>query len=482
MPIKDIQKRKESQARYRKSEHGHAVRKRLSVNSNSLAAVDAWCKTANRKTRETATMHFLPWSCIDDCEAFRDDLTVRQIAIRLGRTMKAVAARRAKLRKEDGPDMLLASGDSNPEIITALLSVEIPTGAGSDDVLPEEIQYMPPGSHTITATQGGKKVTKTVRVTEAGAKALQAFYEKAKKNADAGTGDLPYFDFNHDDKEASAHPVEFRWGGDDPKTGGIRAKLEWTKPGSEAVLGKTYRRFSPAFTQAANGEVNGSDINMGGLVNRAAFTLIQPIRSKAGADDQQPENNTDTPMKTLLAILAKAGLISSPDLDEASAVSQFQTNHAAIVAKQADLSTQVTALTTKNGELDGLLKAAQAENEKVTKAQAVSAIDAAVVSGRIAPKDDALKAKWVDAFARDPEGTQAMLDSLPQNPALRTIVKAKDASAAAGANGEHPFLVKAKAYATEHKVSDGDAIMTVAKADPKLYDEYRDSLVVYGKH
>lgn len=95
--------------------------------------------------------------------------------------------------------------------------------------------------------------------------------------AASGEGDHPYFDFNHDDKEASAHPKAVRWAGDDPRQGGIRAQVDWTGAGKRAVLGRDFRRFSPSFYVDEKGEITGIPVNAGGLVNRAAFRRISPV-------------------------------------------------------------------------------------------------------------------------------------------------------------------------------------------------------------
>ena len=55
-----------------------------------------------------------------------------------------------------------------------------------------------------------------------------------------------YFDFNHDEEEASAWPTSFRW----VESKGIFADVEWSDQGKAAVTGKAYRYFSPAFLLA----------------------------------------------------------------------------------------------------------------------------------------------------------------------------------------------------------------------------------------
>lgn len=375
------------------------------------------------------------------------------------------------------------AGEVPEEIVYAHFATVVEPNA--DNTLPEDIQWAPPGKHTIKASAGGKPVTKVVIVNAKSAQAVQTFFADAMAKAGSNEDDLPFFDFDHQDGAASAHPTEFYWGGDDPKTGGIRAKLEWTGAGKAAVLGKDFRRFSPAMKLADNGEIVGSEINMGGLVNRAAFQKIQPVRAKGTADPDEPTQ--DQNMKTLLTLLAKAGLISSPDLDEASAASQFQTNHAALLAKQTKTETDLGTVTAKNTELTNALQVEKDRNVTLAKAQASAVVNAAVLAKKIEPKNATLIAKYEEMYQADPDGTKLIIDSLPVNPAFQTVVHAKGASgeqnhlATAGAGGEHEFVVKAKALATEQHIKEGDAVALLAKREPKLYESYRDSLVVYGK-
>ena len=140
-----------------------------------------------------------------------------------------------------------------------------------------ELQYMPPGRHRIRASQGGKPLSVEVAVDAQTAVTLQTFLAARLAAAAEGHDDRPFFDFNHEDREASAWPTEFYWAGDDPQGGGVRARLEWSDAGKRAVEGRTFRRFSPTFHLDASGQITGSEINMGGLVNRAAFKRIAPL-------------------------------------------------------------------------------------------------------------------------------------------------------------------------------------------------------------
>ena len=126
--------------------------------------------------------------------------------------------------------------------------------------LPDSVQYMPPGRHRIRASQAGKPLTVEVTVNAQTATTLQAFLASKLVAATEGRDDRPFFDFNHEDREASAWPAEFFWAGDESQTGGVRAKVEWSDAGRRAVEGRTFRRFSPTFHLDASGRVIGSEI------------------------------------------------------------------------------------------------------------------------------------------------------------------------------------------------------------------------------
>ena len=158
----------------------------------------------------------------------------------------------------------------------------------SGNSLPESIQWMPPGRHAITAVKDGEPFEMEIEVNEALAHRVAAMLQQYRDKAARAEGDLPYFDFNHNDAEASAHPLQMYWAGDDPRHGGIRARLQWTGAGADAIQRRTFRRFSPEFLTDDDKNVIGVGINMGGLVNRAAFRKIQPIWSRDAASGPVP--------------------------------------------------------------------------------------------------------------------------------------------------------------------------------------------------
>ncbi len=265
----------------------------------------------------------------------------------------------------------------------------------------ESIQLFPPGKHAITPSNAdpSKKPTEVeLVIDEATATLLEDQRAGYQAKADAGEGDAPYLDFNHDDKEASAWPKRIFWGGDDPLLGGIRAEVEWSAAGEEAIQGKTYRRFSPAF-YADKGRITGAPINMGGLVNRAAFTKIQPLFAK----ENQP----------------------SPITNPQSEIAMNEAEIKALQEENAALKKQ----------LEELQMAAKAAAEK----EAEATVALAAKEGRIGTSPE-LQAKWKATLIANPAAKELLLAMAP-NPALMTdnVIKAKAAETT-----EEPAVLLAK--------------------------------------
>jgi phage I-like protein len=333
---------------------------------------------------------------------------------------------------------------------------------------------MPPGAHAINAWRGDGPVSLAVNVNAEGAANAQKSFELIMEQVGKGEEDRPYIDLNHNDEEAAGWPAGFTWGGDDPQKGGIRMKLEWSAAGKAAILGKNFRRFSPTFYVDENGIVIGAPVNMGGLVNRAAFKRIAPIWSKSASAVEDPAKKQTTEeeptMKTLLSFLASQGLLKSADVDEGQAVAQ-------VTASLNERATKASATETELTQTKAKLGDTEKKYTDLVKAHATSVVDAAIQAGRLPGQNDELKAKWVGLIQADP--TNASL--LPEpSAALQQLVKAKtanDAGKDAGAGAEHEFLVKAKEYQAEHKVSEAFAFQKVAAKDPALYDSYRESLL-----
>jgi len=280
-----------------------------------------------------------------------------------------------------------------------------------DDEAPDiiEIQYMPPGTQTITqevAAKDGKKELVQIRIVvdEETAKFCEESRALIAAAANDGVADRPFFDFAHEDLAAAGEPLEYFWGGDDPEKGGIRCRVRWTPSARDAIRAGEWRRFSPMFhvdrpiTVPADSEqpdtyrVAALGANQGGLVNRAAFRTIQPVAAAAPAREMPnpPAPATMTP----------------PTPTEPN---PLEAENLALKQQVADLTAKLAELTT--------------EVECGRKQAAQAAVACAAKEGRIAPNPESL-ALWESRHAADPAGTTAILATLPPNPAFQTIVAA----------------------------------------------------------
>ncbi|WPJ95250.1 phage protease [Coraliomargarita algicola] len=296
-----------------------------------------------------------------------------------------------------------------PEAIKAALSTELVINHQSSAMteVPQELQYMPPGTHRINASREGKPVALDVTVDAVTAETLNTFLQNQLTKSTEGIDDRPFFDFNHEDREAAAWPTEFYWAGDDPKTGGVRAKIEWSGAGQSAVKEKTFRRFSPTFIPDDQGKVIGSETNMGGLVNRAAFKSIQSLFAKGNPGSQVSEPASSVSV-SIMKITAKLHALKIIDSVEASED----------VMAQA-IEDKFTELETENRELKNRI-------EDAIKARATSQVEAALKAGRLAPADTDAKAFWQEALIRDEAKAVKALEALPINPVLAKVTEGDD--------------------------------------------------------
>ena len=167
---------------------------------------------------------------------------------------------------------------------------------------PEEIMWMPAGVHNVWVGKNGKPVNVTLLVDQQTAKALQDAL-----TAHQAEGLKPYFDLNHEDAAASGWPVQFLWR--DSPGAGVYAKVEWSSAGRDAITGKEFRAFSPAFRvndeKAKPATVKDAPVNMGGLVNKPAFRKNLPLWAKSSEGQSQTNNMNETESADLHAKLAK---------------------------------------------------------------------------------------------------------------------------------------------------------------------------------
>jgi phage I-like protein len=343
------------------------------------------------------------------------------------------------------------------------------TRIAADQSVPEEIQWMPPGKHRITAMQADRPVTREILVDARTATTMEGLLQELRTRAANGEEDRPYLDFNHDDREASGHVMSFFWGGDDPVTGGVRARVQWTEPGRTALTGRAYRRFSPSFFVNANGEVTGAPLNMGGLVNKAAFKTIAPIWSRSGGDQvthqPTPHGPTMEPKDQELADLRAANANLQTQITTLNAKLAEHTSNAALQAKDAeilDLKNKIVSLET-------------AAKEQL-KVEAKNAVAAAVSQLRIPPQDTALQKHFEDIYLANPDAGRAILAKLPAVSVSGHIIPAgTPVISASSGNAAEQFAALVKAKSADGKVSKGAALQAAIDEKPELYKAWRDA-------
>ena len=380
----------------------------------------------------------------------------------------------------------------------------------SGDTLPDSIQWMPPGRHAITAVKDGEPFEMEIEVNETLARRVAAMLQHYRDKAARSEGDLPFFDFNHNDAEASAHPLQMYWAGDDPRQGGIRARLQWTGAGADAIRRRTFRRFSPEFLTDDNKNVIGVGINMGGLVNRAAFRNIQPIWSRDAASIPVPSSEFRVPGSKFDAGPEQLGTRNPelgteislhatpppmhpsqiPPVDLAATITQLTETVAAhgheLKVIQATLAEAAKAPPPNAGEpaskpgileLEQALAAATEASLVAAKAQAERAVASAAADGKFPPQDKELFRHLVNVFAANPEAGKVLLARMPVNPALQTVVTAGAAGRTTISHTEPAmqFAALVKARASQFNGDRSRAIDAVIAESPELYKAWRDA-------
>lgn len=297
--------------------------------------------------------------------------------------------------------------------------------------LPEDIQWMPPGRHEVTPLVNGKRVRRTNVADPTVAAMVDGVIQRMRASAASGKGDLPYIDFNHEDGAASAEVLGAFWGGDHPQTGGIRIKVAWSSAGADAIKGKTFRRFSPNwFLHPTDPKPVGVPVNLGGLVNRAAFEQIQAV-AKGG---ETKTHMTEEEKTELAQVIASA---------TAPLVKRLESLEGQLASAKAD----TTAVDPKVASLEARLAAIEGTNRTAALASAKAKVDMHVAAGRLAPQDATSQDFWVQTIAANP-AAEIHLAKMPANPALGSVTSA---SASGSAVAGQPSPETAEGFVATYK-------------------------------
>lgn len=365
------------------------------------------------------------------------------------------------------PDPVLASSANDSSIVARFT----PLGLGDSATAPRWIQWMPGGVHEIAASQGGKPVRVRVQVDRQTAVAAQ----QALGRLTAAGRQRPFFDFDHANGRAAGWPTAFEWR--DVPEPGVYAEVEWSASGTEAIRGRDYRAFSPAFFVDSNNpaRVTGIPMNAGALVNDPAFRQIAPIWSKAAPN--QPNRSMNHRKKLIACLAAIAALqnqrkilAAQPDQAAAGAAiaakdSEIQekfveagqlqaeidaeAGHApdsgAINPVRVEIADATAALEAKDTEIAELRsKVLKAENDlKARREQdADSAVKAAVARGAVPAANADLQKAWRDDLVANPEAVRR-LEAIPSNPALQARLTSPQAAGVVITREDSQVVLKA---------------------------------------
>lgn len=251
--------------------------------------------------------------------------------------------------------------------------------------LPDSIEWMPAGTHSICCSRNGEPAEIEVQVDEALVAVLNEQLQAARALADSGKASRPYIDFDHASGEAAAIPTEFFW------QDGIRLRVEWTAAGAAAVSGRVYSYFSPEFFADKSGKVTAiPEVGpIGALVNTPAFQSIERI---AAALDSLSMNN-----------IAKALGLSETATE------------ADILAKIAELSAAATESATECANLKAALELKAKEAADLVRASAVAEVERHAASAEV---PEAVRPMLVDAIIKNAtEGRKILAAFKPAKPA-----------------------------------------------------------------
>ena len=296
------------------------------------------------------------------------------------------------------------------ELITASMQTAV-------EGLSESIVYLPEGEHEIKATVNGKPAKRKVKVDDS---ILASFSNDLQARQSRNV--RPFAGFDHKAGPASFIPKEFRY-----ESGvGLVLDVEWTQAGKNAIEGKDYSYFSPAFL-LSNGKPVGLEKHgeVGSLVNEPAFEAMEKI---AASHNNNTMDNIE-PLVTLGLVPADTEPDKALELAQA-ALAELRNQASENVQAAANHASEIEKITASRDELASKVETLEASLAKIDDEAAEKAVEEAVQAGRIAPQDEKSKSFWKSQIKAD-KGNLEILNSIPAKPVNGETVLAGKAEEAA---------------------------------------------------
>lgn len=298
-----------------------------------------------------------------------------------------------------------------------------------------DVQFMPPGPQDIVCWVNGQPRRLQFTVTAKHAELFNAQLQTLLAKARDGKGDKPLTDYNHEDGAASGRPLKITWGGEDLKTGGIRLTNKWTGKAKSSIRDEEFDRFSPQWDfDEKTGEPIAIGVNLGGLVNKAAFKSIATVQAKSAAE-------------TLAAAQAAASSANPPDKSGTTESKQMTEQEiATAVAKGAEAAnkTLVETITKLSEQFTELEKKQTAQAKDASTAQAKACVAKHVARGAIAPQDTKAIAFWEAAHVANAADAEEQLNKINVISRGRVIPNTHSTATGSAVDPEGRILEKAK--------------------------------------
>jgi hypothetical protein len=359
---------------------------------------------------------------------------------------------------------------------------------GSDGALPADIQVFPPGKAVKFTLQDYPGEQFEMNVDAAVAAKANADLQSLLARAGYGQTSEPFADKNHEDAEATFHPLRYFWGGEDPKTGGVRLVPDWTPFGATLVRAKAFKYFSQnfLFSKAKKKFLGLINENVGGLVNRPGFATQAAFAKAAPAlatVNQKPQNmltQEDTAAIGLIITDALKPVSEKIVALEAKAKADPATTARAGADNQL-AETITNAITAAVKPLQTRLEGFEKTQQDTVKAQAKAAVSKYVGRVGLAPQDTKAIDFYEKSYLADPATTEEILGKLPARAGAGRLT-ASNSGTHTGTNTltepEDIFEAKAKAFATDHKLSEVDGLIAFGRTSEgaMLQEQYREKV------
>ncbi len=349
-----------------------------------------------------------------------------------------------------------------------------------------DIQWMPPGAQEITCFVRDEPREMDFTVKAEHAVMFNDMLQRLRARAAAGEEDEPFIDFNHEDGMASGRPTEMYWGGEDVKKGGIRLKGRWTGSGKAAVANKDFTRFSPEWHfDKETDEPVGIGVNLGGLVNRAAFkTMAAVAKSAAETKKQRTDKMTAEEYGKIVADALKP---IGERLTALEAKGKSAETEAATAQATAADQKIIKLIQDANKPLLEKMEALDKRDKEAATAKAKAAVQVHVNRGAIAPEDKDTIEFYQAGYLVDADKAEKAMAKLPGK-SFRGMTSASGgqaAAAAAAASGEpqHVFIAKAKEFGKTNKIeNESEALVAFGRSAEgrALYEDFRRNYVTKG--